>query len=72
MVYRGSSPLIKAKAVTSANNVIAFVSLHSKDVLIIDYLSKSEIKNDKYYTNLLDSLNVVICAHLSKKNNGII
>ena len=55
----GSAPK-KAKTVQQAGKVMASVFWDYKGILLIDYLQKGKTINSKYYSNLLDQLNVKI------------
>lgn len=60
----------KAKAVLSANKVMATVFWDSRGIIHIDYLEKGQTINGEYYCKLLDRFNNVLKEkrpHLAKK-----
>lgn len=60
----------KAKAVLSANKVMATVFWDARGIIHIDYLQKGKTITGEYYANLLDHFNKVLMEkrpHLTKK-----
>ncbi|XP_011251320.1 histone-lysine N-methyltransferase SETMAR-like [Camponotus floridanus] len=69
-ISRGESAPKKAKAVLSANKVMATVFWNARGIIHIDYLQKGKTINGEYYANLLDRFNDVLKEkrpHLAKK-----
>lgn len=69
-IARGEPALKKAKAVLSANKVMATVFWDARGVIHIDYLEKGKTINGEYYANLLDQFNQILLEkrpHLAKK-----
>lgn len=69
-ISTGESAPKKAKAVLSANKVMATVFWDARGIIHIDYLQKGRTVNGEYYCNLLDRFNDVLKEkrpHLAKK-----